>query len=147
MNLLAAIDFSDSSKIVVEKLKSFSAAFSAKVWLLHVADPDPDFVGYDIDTKTMRDVVAKRYHKEHKRLQKIGEELRNEGIDCTAILIQGPTVETILEQISKLSIDLVVLGSHGKGLLKRMLIGSISEEVLHKSQTPVLIIPTHHLNS
>ena len=143
MNLLTAIDFSESSQVVIEKVKELAQALSAKVWLLHIADPDPDFVGYEIDPPIMRDVIAERFHKEHRQLQQFSDDLRSSGLDCTALLIQGPTVETIIDQASKLSIDMLILGSHGKGIVKRLLIGSISEEVLHKSQVPVLIVPTN----
>lgn len=146
MNLLTAIDFSDSSQIVIEKVKELATALSAKVWLLHIAEPDPDFVGYEVDTPVMREVTAERFRKEHRQLQQLSDDLRSKGIDCTALLIQGPTVETIINETSKLSIDMLILGSHGKGVFKRLLIGSISEEVLHKSPVPVLIVPTNHGN-
>ncbi|MEN8259269.1 MAG: universal stress protein [Pseudomonadota bacterium] len=142
MKILASIDLSESSKIVVEQAKALAKACSAKIWLLHVAAPNPDFVGYEVDTKTMRDVVAERFHKEHQMLHRLGEEFRGEGLDCTALLVQGPTVETILSQAEKLSPDMIVLGSHGKGVIKQLLIGSTSEEVLHKSKIPVLVVPT-----
>ena len=142
MKILASIDLSDSSKIVGEFAKTLAGACSAKLWLLHVAAPDPDFVGYDVDTKTMRDVVAERFHKEHQTLHRLAEEFRSAGLDCTALLIQGATVETILSQAEKLAPDMILLGSHGKGLIKQLLIGSTSEAVLHQSKIPVLIVPT-----
>ena len=143
MNLLTAIDFSESSQVIIEKTQELAKAMSAKVWLLHIADPDPDFVGYEIDTPAMRDVTAERYRKEHRQLQQLSDNLRVNGTNCTALLIQGPTVETIINETSRLSIDMLIMGSHGKGIFKRLLLGSISEEVLHKSPVPVLIVPTN----
>ena len=143
MQLLVAVDFSDTSQTVIEYVKDLGNALSGKIWLLHVAEPDPEFVGYDVDPPEMRDAVARRFHREHQQIQQLSQELRSKGLDCEALLIQGPTVETILHEIKKLSVDMVVLGSHGKGVLKSILVGSTSEGVLQKSSVPVLVIPTH----
>ncbi len=143
MQLLVAVDFSDSSQQILEYVRELGKGLNAKIWLLHVAEPDPEFVGYEVDPPEMRDAVARRFHKEHQQLQQLGHELRSEGMDCVALLVQGPTVETILGEIEKLSVDMVILGSHGKGILRHLLMGSTSEGVIQKSSIPVLIIPTH----
>lgn len=143
MKLLVAIDLSDSSRIVLDYVKDLAKALSGKIWLLHVAEPDPEFVGYEVDPPVMRDAVARRFHKEHQQIQQLSQELRSTGLECDALLVQGPTVETILRQIEKLPVDMVVIGSHGKGVLRHLLVGSTSEGVLHKSSIPVLVVPTH----
>ena len=143
MKLLVPVDLSDSSRLVINRAKELAQALSAKIWLLHVADPDPDFIGYESDTQSLRDGVAEKFHKEHSELQQFSQELRSIGLDCVALLIQGPTVETILNEAGKLSVDVIAIGSHGKGAMKRFLVGSTSEGVLHKSVVPVLVIPTH----
>ncbi len=143
MELLVAVDFSDSSQQIVEYVRELGKVLSGKIWLLHVAEPDPEFVGYEVDPPEMRDTVAKRFHKEHQQLQQLGLGLRSEGLDCVALLVQGRTVETILREIEKLSVDMVILGSHGKGILRHLLMGSTSEGVIQKSLIPVLIVPTH----
>ncbi|MDH5428205.1 MAG: universal stress protein [Nitrospirota bacterium] len=146
MQLLVAVDFSDSSRIVIEYVTDLANVVCGKIWLLHVAEPDPEFVGYDVDPPEMRDVIARRFHKEHLQIQQLSQELRSKGLDCEALLIQGPTVETILRESKKLSVDMVVVGSHGKGILKHLLVGSTSEGVLHQSSIPVLVAPTHGRN-
>jgi len=143
MKLLVAVDFSDSSQKIIKYVKELAKVMSGKIWLVHVAEPDPDFVGYEVDPREMRDVVARRFHKEHQQLQKLSEELHSEGVECIALLVQGPTVETILHEIERLSVDLVVLGSHGKGILRHLLVGSTSEGVLKNSSIPILVVPTH----
>ncbi|MDH5586970.1 MAG: universal stress protein [Nitrospirota bacterium] len=147
MQLLVAVDFSDSSRIVIEYVTDLANVVCGKIWLLHVAEPDPEFVGYDVDPPEMRDVIARRFHKEHLQIQQLSQELRSKGLDCDALLIQGPTVETILRESKKLSVDMVVVGSHGKGILKHLLVGSTSEGVLHQASIPVLVVPTHGRNA
>ena len=45
MKLLVAVDFSDSSRTVIDYGKDLAKALSEKIWLVHVAEPDPKFVG------------------------------------------------------------------------------------------------------
>ncbi|HDY68944.1 MAG TPA: universal stress protein [Candidatus Scalindua sp.] len=49
----------------------------------------------------------------------------------------------ILDESSKLKIDLIVVGSHGHGAVYHLIVGSVSEEVLQRSSCPVLVVPTH----
>jgi nucleotide-binding universal stress UspA family protein len=69
--------------------------------------------------------------------------LRESGVDATALLVHGKTVDTILTEAADLDIDLIVVGSHGRGAMYQLLVGSISEGVLHRSSKPVLVVPTH----
>ncbi len=143
MDLLVAVDFSAASSEVFSCAKTLALGLQAKLWILHVAEPDPDFVGYDPGPQTVRDAVAKKFHEEHRALQEMAEELRSAGVDAVALLVQGPTIRTILSEADKLGVDLIVVGSHGKGAVKRLLVGSTSEGVLHGANVPVLIVPTH----
>jgi nucleotide-binding universal stress UspA family protein len=142
MNLLVGIDFSESAQAIIDQAVLLARALNAKIWLIHVAEPDPAFVGYEADPAVMRDVVAKKYHEEHRHLQAMSRSLREDGCDCVGLLVQGATVETILREAANLAADMIVIGSHGKGALKRLLIGSTSEGVLHQSDIPVHIVPT-----
>ncbi len=102
----------------------------------------PEEVTY-LDAGGTRDAIAKKFHNEHRQLQQFGQELRSAGLNCTALLVKGAIVETILNETAKLSADMVILGSKGEGAVHRFFLGSISEGVLHKSPVPVLIVPTH----
>jgi len=143
MKILAPIDLSGSSDTIIQTTLELAKALSAKVFLLHVAEPEPDFVGYAVGPQTVRDSVAQRFHHEHHQLQGFADRLREAGLDVTALLVQGATVETILNEASKLGVDMIVLGSHGRGRMYQLFVGSVSEGVLHKSECPVLIVPTH----
>jgi nucleotide-binding universal stress UspA family protein len=57
--------------------------------------------------------------------------------------VQGATAQTILTEAARLDVDMIVMGSHGRGAMVRLLVGSVSEAVLYKSTWPVLVVPTH----
>jgi nucleotide-binding universal stress UspA family protein len=139
--LLAAVDFSAVSKDVVEAAETLAHALSAELTLIHVAAPDPDFVGYAAGPETVREGRARELRTEHREIQAIAEGLRNRGISARALLIQGPAVEKILAEGQRLRADVIIIGSHGHGALYRALLGSVSEGVVRASQCPVLVVP------
>ncbi len=141
MKILLAVDFSVSTGKVLEQAVVFAQGMQAEVVVIHVGAPDPEFVGYSVDSKVMRDVVAGTLHHEHSLVQSYGDRLRESGIECKALLIQGPTVDSIIKEAERISADMIILGSTGKGLAKQVILGSTSEGVLHRSKVPVLVIP------
>ncbi|MDJ0846451.1 universal stress protein [Crocosphaera sp.] len=143
MKILVAVDCSESTEKVVNKAQEMAKALSAKLWLIHVAQPEPDFLGYKTGPQTERDFVAKTFHAEHSQIQEMAEKLRNEGIETTALLIQGSTVETILKETKKLEADMIIMGSHSRNPISELFLGSVSKGVISQSDCPILIVPTH----
>jgi nucleotide-binding universal stress UspA family protein len=144
MNVLVAMDLSESSDALLKGVSQWAQQFPADYWLVHVAEPDPDFMGYEPGPQTVRDQVAAKFHKEHQRLQKAAEDLKALGVKATALLVQGATIECLLSEASRLKADMIVVGSHGHGPVHQLLVGSVSEGILRKATCPVLVIPTHH---
>lgn len=142
MKILVALDLSEHSETVVHKAAELAQSLAASVCILHAAEPDPDFVGYDVGPQTRRDALSEKYHEEHRRLQEIARHFRDAEVETVALLVQGPTVDTILHEAEKFEADMIVMGSHGKNPLKQLLLGSVSEGVLHQSTCPVCVVPT-----
>ena len=143
MKLLVCIDLSESTEIIVKKIEEITKALPAKVWLLHNAVPEPDFVEFKVDPQAARESLAKKFHNEHRQIQEIADRLRKAGLDATALLVHGATVDAILKEAADLDVDMIVVGTHGRGAMYQLLVGSVSEGILHKSPYPVLVIPTH----
>ena len=143
MKLLVAVDLSESTQTIVEKVEEMNKEYPAKVWILHNAEPEPDFVEFKVDPLAARETLAKKFHNEHRQIQEIANRLRKAGLDATALLVHGATVETILKEASDLDVDMIVVGTHGRGAMYKLLVGSVSEGILRKSRYPVLVIPTH----
>ena len=145
MKILVAVDLSESTKIVVKKAEELAKALSAKVWILHNAEPAPDALEFKADPQAAREFLAEKFHREHRQIQKIAKRLRKTGLKATALLVHGATVEVILKEASDLNVDMIIVGSHGRSALYQIFVGSVSEGVLHKSRCPcpVLVVPTY----
>lgn len=141
MNILVAVDLSPASENVVEAAGRVARLTGAKVYILHTAEPEPEFVGYDAGPEVVRTQVAHEYRREHRDVQALADRLRADGLDATALLIQGPTVETALREADNLDAELIVVGTHGHGAVYDVLIGSYSAGIIRKSKRPVLVVP------
>lgn len=140
--ILVCIDFSEVTDAVVEQARKLGSLAGAELRLLHVAMPNPEFVGFEVGPDAVRTQVARALRDEHRRLEAHAEALRQANVAASHLMVQGSTVETILEQSERFGADLVVLGSHGRGALFHLLAGSVAQGVLKKSRVPVLVVPS-----
>ena len=140
-NILAAVDFSPVTQDVAAEARALAEAFGAKLWLIHVAAPEPAFVGYDIGPAYIRSAVAAELREQHAALEAWQAELAGSGIDVTARLLPGDPVEKILEEARDMPADRIVIGSHGHGALRDLLMGSVGQGVVRRAECPVLVVP------
>ena len=141
MKLLVAVDFSDPTELILRVATRLAKSLDASVWVVHAAEPEPDFVGYDAGPEVVRGQVAKELREEHRRLQEYADELREAGVDARAILVRGPTVEALLAMAEKQDADLIIAGSHGRGMVAEMLMGSVSQGLIRDGRWPVTVVP------
>ena len=140
-NIMVAVDFNDSVGDLLSFAESLASTYGSKVWIVHVAEPDPDFVGMVTGPQYIRDMKAEDLKEEHKTLQSLREAFFDEEINSEALTIQGSTVDAVLEEAEKLNIDLLVVGTHKHGFLYNLLSESVSVELLKKINIPMLSIP------
>ncbi len=140
--ILVPVDFSDVTDAVIDAAVRLAQAFESSLCIVHVAPEEPDFVGYEPGPQSVREAEADTLQAKHRRLDGIKESLTERGLDVEALLVQGPTLEKILEKVSQLDANLVIMGSHGHTALYELLVGSVTEGVLRRSPCPVLVVPS-----
>jgi nucleotide-binding universal stress UspA family protein len=140
-NILVTIDFNKNEELLIDKAFQLAESFNSKLWLMHIAAPDPDFVGYEVGPQYIRDSRASDLRKEHKLLQEYATALKKKGVESEGLLVQGATIEMIIEESKKLNVDLIIAGNHEHGFFYNAFVGSMSVKVIKKSKIPVLIVP------
>jgi nucleotide-binding universal stress UspA family protein len=140
--ILVALDFSDISDRLVTTAATMARAFGAQLVLLHVSEPEPDFVGFDTGPLVVRSAVARDFRAEHQQLDSARALAAGTGIETIALHIQGGLVEKILSQAETHEAELIVIGSHGHGALYDLLVGGVASGVLRGAKCPVLIVPS-----
>lgn len=146
-----ALDYDPTAQKVAETGYSFAKAMGADVVLLHViSDPvyyaSPEyspvmgFTGYmDMGPLKLDSVeVLKRASKNY--LKSISQHLGDESIQVR--VKEGDFAETIMKTAKDLHTDLIVMGSHGRKWLEKIIMGSVTEKVLSQSPVPLFIVPT-----
>jgi nucleotide-binding universal stress UspA family protein len=141
MLLLVPLDLSDATPPVLAIARHAAQTTGASVVLLHVAEPEPAFIGYDAGPDVVREQVAHEYREQHQVLHSHGEALRAEGITTTALLIQGQIAQCILNEAGRLGADLIVMGTHGRGAMFDLIVGSVSHAVIRDTSISVLLVP------
>jgi nucleotide-binding universal stress UspA family protein len=148
--ILVAVDLKPGTDRLLAEVQRYAHAFDAIVDIIHVAAPDPEFVGYIkaarpeaqdvIDSR--REPHAKELRLEHEQTQDLAVRLRAAGVRVDqALTVQGPTLAKILEEARKLGADLLVLGSHHHGALYRVWYGDIATDAIKQAPCSVLVVP------
>lgn len=152
--ILIAMDYDPTAQKVVETGYLFANAMGAEVTLLHVISdplyysakgysPIMGFAGYiDMDPIQLDNVDGLR-KASLDYLNNTKHYLNDESIKVR--VEEGDTAATILETAANLDADAIVMGSHSRKWLEKILMGSATEEVLSKSPITLLIIPTKKL--
>ncbi len=141
MKLLAAVDLSKASSYVIEAVHRVALATDAEVYVLHTILPLPGIAGPEFNPVTEQQELSERYLDERDELNELVTQLVDADVNASALMAQGDPVKTILRQAERLDAELVVVGSHGHGMMFDALVGSISAGILRKSTIPVLVVP------
>ena len=139
--VLVPTDFSDASESALRYGKAMAEKFGASLHVVHVME---DLLAhawaaevYVASMPQLRDEIEKESRQRLGTLLTDGErtELRAE----TALLAGNPFLE-IVRYAKAHNIDLIVMGTHGRGPIAHMLLGSVAEKVVRKSPCPVLTV-------
>jgi len=141
MNIVVAVDLSPASDIVVEAARGVAELTGVSVYILHAVEVERDFVCPEGNPEIVRARVAKQFPLEHGRVQALADKLLDDGLDASAVLVCGSSVEATLKEADILEAGLIVVGTHGRGAVYAALIGSFSTGIIRKSKLPVLVVP------
>ena len=153
-NILYATDLTPNSTYAFKHAVMLARKSQAKIYLLHVV-PEIDSGFRSYVSAVMGEGKLESFEGQHEeqarinitsRMEKFAqEELKNHPEDLNNVagveVVHGHAVSEILKAADRLNIDVIVMGTHGKGALEHTFLGSVAEKVLHKSKKPVFVIP------
>jgi nucleotide-binding universal stress UspA family protein len=149
--ILIALDYSPSAQKVAEAGYRLAKGMGAKVVLLHVIvdpvyysttnySPITGFDGYFSTELLQPEIMDDLKKSTEDFLTETKRHLGDETIQT--VTAEGEIADSILEVAKKVKADVIVVGSHSQKWLESMVMGSVSEQVLHHTVTPLYIIPT-----
>ena len=138
--IMIATDGSETSQKASKMGVELAQKHGAQIVVVYVADTSrlgylPDYIQY---SGTIRDLMLKEGKDATDQVENLAKE---EGVGCEKIILEGRPSDELLRLSNEAGIDLLVMGSVGRGGLDRFLLGSVAEKVTQHSKVPVLLVP------
>jgi nucleotide-binding universal stress UspA family protein len=130
-NTLFATDFSPYSKVALPYALSLARRYGAKLYAAHVYPVVPSW-------ESLAEIAERQRESEAQRLD---EQLK--GVPHELVFRVGDIGEVLSETIEENEIDLLVMGTHGRTGVKKLLMGSVAEEIYRQAACPVLTVGPH----
>jgi nucleotide-binding universal stress UspA family protein len=138
--ILVATDFSAASGAALEFAKTLSTRFGASLHLLHVLE-DPYVTGAfaaDVYAPPPPGLRESWLRSAETTMATLLTEAEATAFAATTDVVFGPIAHTIVERASQIGADLIVMGTHGRGAMAHLLMGSVAERVVRTAGCPVL---------
>lgn len=136
--ILVATDFSPGAEEACKLAQRLAAALDSDVILAHVL-ADPTLVG-PLDTEPLREIYESARTWASGMLDKWAEEARGRGVRMRVVVRTGEPHEQLVALAAEEHAGLVVMGTHGRGRIDRMLLGSVADRVRRLAPCPVLTV-------
>lgn len=141
-HILVPVDESPISYLAVENALTLAKLLNSQVTVMSVVAIDP-FVGVDFYkvAPAITDYFMQAEKNAKERLEDIKQSFVRDGIPVDIKLVHGvsPT-EGIIQVANEISADLIIMGSHGRTGIQKMMLGSVAKNVLTQSPIPVLVV-------
>jgi len=134
--LLVATDGSEFSKAAINEAIDIAKACSSKLFVLSVVEVNPEYEAI------APEIIEKAERKMRKHLESVKARTLKEGVECETIIHQGEEpYQYIIDEAVKRKVKMIVMGSHGRTGLKRLMMGSVTARVIGHAPCTVLVIP------
>ncbi|MFA5355107.1 MAG: universal stress protein [Thermodesulfovibrionales bacterium] len=132
--ILLAIDGSKYSAAAIERAIDFAEGYGGELRIISVVDLPTEFYGEA--PNVVDDIIGKAKGYVEAAQKKAGER----GVRAETFVREGETHQVIADMAKELQADTIVMGSHGRTGLKRLLMGSTTEKVIGYASCPVLVV-------
>jgi len=140
-HILVPTDFSEPADAALQYARALAQEFSSRLHLLHVV-PEPYVYpwGTELSTLPLAELLTQSEDAAKKRLDQLVRDFDGTAETTEVSTAVGPPVDRILAYVTAHEIDLIVMGTHGRGMVGHLLLGSVVERVIRRSAVPVLTV-------
>ncbi len=142
--ILVPVDYSAHSLKAVGYAAELAQKLGASLDIVHVWDrptyiSDAILVGHGADQRSLAEMIRENAQNDMKEF--LSKVVLATGVKTTDRLLSGDPATVILQELDRDKYDLVVMGTHGRGGLAHLLLGSVAEKLVRHSKVPVLTVP------
>ncbi len=140
-HILVPVDGSDTSQMAVGKATALAKAFASQVTVIYVIDPYP-FTGVGTDfAYGQAEYLSAATAEANESVKRAKQSFANSGVNVDTSVVEAHTAwRGIVEAGESLQADLIVMGSHGRSALEKLVLGSVAQAVLSHTKLPVLVV-------
>lgn len=138
--IMVLTDFSAVSDLALQYAIALARRYESKIYLTHIISP----ASYQLAEPGLAELTYQRLRQAAE--EGMGDILvsgRLRDVQHTTVFVEGNIWPTVARLIHEYQIDLLVTGTHGRGQMKKMLLGSVSEEVFRQADCAVLTVGPH----
>ncbi|MHC1711953.1 MAG: universal stress protein [Solidesulfovibrio sp.] len=137
--ILCAVDFSEGSPRVADYAATLATATKAEILCVYVAPSLAEYVGFNVPQAALDTFVGD--------VVKSAESTMNEftsahfkGLPVRGLVLAGYPAEEILKAATEHQVDMIVMGTHGRTGIDRIIFGSVAEKVVTAAACPVMTV-------
>ena len=140
-HILVPVDGSETSLQAVSKAAELAKVFNSEVTAVYVLDPYP-FTGVGADfAYGQAQYLSAATAEANKALEHVTERMKDTGVTVKTLVGEGHAIhEGIVRVGENVGADLIVMGSHGRRGLEKLVLGSVAQRVLQTAKVPVLVV-------
>lgn len=140
--VLAPLDGSGFAEQVLPWVQAFAIVSNAEMILLAVPEvPEPALYG------AMREAVEELRERaelnSRRYIEGVAKQLQELGVNARPMVIGSRPATAILEVAEREHVDVIMLATHGRGGMERLVLGSVADRVVHHALCPVFLVPVH----
>jgi nucleotide-binding universal stress UspA family protein len=136
-SILVAVDFTESSDVAFAAAMELARKLGYELDLVHITIP----IMNSAELLAVATLQSQAVDDGRKRLNELAERARAAGLTARAHAGFGSAVFGVLDFIDRLAPEMVIVGSHGKGPIRRALVGSVADGLCRRSPVPVMVVP------
>ena len=134
--ILVPLDNSATDNKILEHIRSLAKMTRAQLVLVHVADGFAARLQDDLNLADSQEMTEDQAY-----LDKVRDSLAEDGFAAKAVLVQGgEPVDGILSVAQQEGCDLIAMSTHGHGFIKDVILGSVADNLRHRTDIPILMI-------
>ena len=144
--ILFPVDFTQNSSKLLRYVLSISDKYDSMIYLLHIIEDLSQWgSGFYVPHLPLKQYQNEALKGAENRMDKICDEQLKSCPNFQRMIVSGTPAVEILKTVESETIDLVIIGTHGRKGLEHTIFGSVAENVVKKSSAPVLIINPYKL--
>lgn len=137
--ILCAVDFSELSAQIADYAKTLAKPFGAEIHILYIAPTLAQYVGLQVAPTSIENFVNEIIAGAENTMEKFLQDNLSE-VNAQGHVFPGYAAEEILNFANNEQIDMIIMGTHGRKGIDRILFGSVAEKVVKAANVPVLTL-------